>query len=311
MANLISVVVPVFNEEETIGIYLNEMSKIEEEMTGVQFEYWFVDDGSSDNTLRVLHSEQENDQERVHFISFSRNFGKEAALMAGLSRATGDYVVVMDVDLQDPPELLPEMYDGVRGGELDAVGTRRENREGEPRLRSWFSSMFYRLINMISDTEIVEGTRDYRIMNRQMVDAILSTKEYNRFSKGIFVWVGFKQKYISYRNTARSAGKTSWSFGSLLKYSIEGIVDFSTAPLTAVAVMGMMSFVLSIIGAVFIVVRAIFDTNSSVSGWPSLVVILLFLGGIQLLSIGVVGRYLAGVFLEVKQRPLYLVREEK
>lgn len=310
MSNLISIVVPVYNEKETISIYLDEMTKIESKMMDVQFEYWFVDDGSSDDTLKVLHAEQKNNPNDVHFVSFSRNFGKEAAILAWLTRTTGDYVAVMDVDLQDPPELLPQMYNDVKTGDWDAVGTRRDDREGEPKIRSWFSFAFYRLVNLISTTEIVEGARDYRLMSRQMVSAILELKEYNRFSKGIFVWVGFKQKYIPFKNTARSAGKTSWSFWGLLKYSIEGIVDFSTAPLAAVAVMGMFMFILSILGAVFIILRVIIDVHSSVSGWPSLVVIILFMGGIQLLGIGIVGRYLAGVFLELKQRPLFLVSEE-
>jgi glycosyltransferase involved in cell wall biosynthesis len=308
----LSIIVPVWNEQETVPLFLEELNKIHaEELPAYAFEYWFIDDGSTDDTLSVLRNQQSVNPEEVHFLSFSRNFGKEAALYAGLEQATGDYVVVMDVDLQDPPELLPEMLNGVAEGEWDAIGTRRVNRDGEPPIRSFFSSAFYKLMNVISDTQIVEGARDYRVMSRQMVDALLSMGEYNRFSKGMFTWVGFKQKYLEFQNRDRVAGQTSWSFWSLFKYSIEGIVAFSQAPLAFVSILGLTSFVASIVMAFVIVIRTLVVAGASVAGWPSLVVIILFMGGIQLLSLGIVGRYISSIYLEVKRRPIYIAREKK
>ncbi|MCT0025092.1 glycosyltransferase family 2 protein [Weissella confusa] len=306
----LSIVVPVFNEEETVPLFHESLEKVHQEVADYEFEYWFVDDGSSDETVTAIRALQEKD-ETVHFVTFSRNFGKEAALYAGLEHATGDYIVVMDVDLQDPPQLLPEMLAGVASGEWDAVGTRRTTRAGEPPIRTFFSEMFYKLINRISDTHLVEGARDYRVMTRQMVDAILSMSETNRFSKGIFSWVGFKQKYLEFENVERVAGTTSWSFWKLFKYSIEGIVAFSQAPLMLVSLLGLFSFVMSIIGAITIFVRTLIDSSSAVSGWPSLVVIILFMGGIQLLALGIVGRYISSIYLEVKKRPIYIAREVK
>ncbi|MCT0022579.1 glycosyltransferase family 2 protein [Weissella confusa] len=308
----ISIVIPVWNEQETVPLFLKAMNEIHEnQLKDMAFEYWFIDDGSTDDTLRVLQEEQEKNPDEVHYVSFSRNFGKEAGLYAGLENATGDYVAVMDVDLQDPPELLPEMLAGVQSGEWDAVGTRRVTRAGEPPIRTFFSKLFYKLINKISDTHIVEGARDYRVMSRQMVNALLSMTEYNRFSKGMFSWVGFRQKYLEFENRDRVAGTTSWSFWSLFKYSIEGIVAFSQVPLAFVSVLGLLSFFAAFIGVILIVIRALAVAGSSVAGWPSLVVIVLFMGGVQLLSLGIVGRYISSIYLEVKHRPIYISREKK
>ncbi|COI26155.1 glycosyltransferase family 2 protein [Weissella confusa] len=306
----LSIVVPVNDEEKTIPIFVARLSEIELEINDVLFEYWFIDDGSKDDTLSVIKKIQKSNN-RVHYISFSRNFGKESALLAGLQQATGDFVAVMDVDLQDPPELLPEMLQGVRDGEWDVVGSRRINRTGEPVLRSFFSNMFYKLVNSVSETEFVNGARDFRVMTRQVADAVLALPEYNRFSKGIFSWVGFRIKYLEFENVDRVAGKTSWSFWNLVKYSIEGIVDFSTAPLQLVVGTGIMSFLFAIIGIIFIIIRALVYPGSSVFGWPSLVVIILMIGGVQLISLGVLGRYISGVYTEVKHRPQFLVREMK
>ncbi|MBS0950180.1 glycosyltransferase family 2 protein [Weissella minor] len=306
----LSIIVPVFNEEETVPIFYKALEEVHQDLLDYEFEYWFIDDGSSDHTIQAIKTLKEQ-TDSVHYVAFSRNFGKEAALYAGLQHATGDYVVVMDVDLQDPPALLPEMLEGVVSGEWDMVGTRRSTRAGEPPIRTFFSDMFYKLINKISDTHLVNGARDYRVMTRQVVDAILSMSEYNRFSKGIFSWVGFKQKYIAYENVERVAGTTSWSFWSLFKYSIEGIVAFSQAPLTAIAFLGVFSFIASIVGAIGIFIRAILVPNSAIGGWPSMVVIMLFMGGLQLLSLGVVGRYIAAIYLESKKRPIYIERESK
>lgn len=308
----ISIVIPVWNEQETVPLFLKTMNEIHEnQLKDMAFEYWFIDDGSTDDTLRVLQEEQEKNPDEVHYVSFSRNFGKEAGLYAGLENATGDYVAVMDVDLQDPPELLPEMLAGVQSGEWDAVGTRRVTRAGEPPIRTFFSKLFYKLINKISDTHIVEGARDYRVMSRQMVNALLSMTEYNRFSKGMFSWVGFRQKHLEFENRDRVAGTTSWSFWSLFKYSIEGIVAFSQVPLAFVSVLGLLSFFAAFIGVILIVIRALAVAGSSVAGWPSLVVIVLFMGGVQLLSLGIVGRYISSIYLEVKHRPIYISREKK
>lgn len=306
--DVLSIVVPVHNEEETIQIFYDTVEQLTDDMM-TTIHYHFVDDGSTDETPNILRAlAAEND--RVHFIIFSRNFGKEAGLYAGLQQADGDYVAVMDVDLQDPPELLPEMLNDVRSGAYDAVGTRRADRTGEAKLRSWFSEQFYVWINKISQTKFVDGARDYRVMTRQMVDAILTLSENQRFSKGIFSWVGFKTKYIAFENRERVAGTTSWSFWSLLKYAVEGIVSFSTVPLTVITIVGLFSFLLSILSAVFIVVRAMIY-NNSVAGWPSMVTIILFIGGIQLLSLGVIGRYIAAIFLETKRRPIFIAKEEK
>lgn len=306
---ILSVIVPVLNEEESIPLFLEKMRQVSRELP-VEVEYWFVNDGSNDNTQAVLNALNNSDS-NIHFIDFSRNFGKEAALYAGLEYAKGDYIGVMDVDLQDPPELLPEMLRGVMSGEWDAVGSRRINRIGESRIRSFFSDLFYKLVNKISSTQLVNGARDYRVMTRQMVDAILSMPEYNRFSKGIFSWIGFRTKYLEFENVDRAAGKTSWSFFSLFKYSIDGIVNFSTAPLDIVTGLGFITFISAIIGAIAIIIRAIAFPSTAVFGWPSMVVIMLLLSGIQLLSLGVIGRYISGTYTEVKRRPIFIAKKVK
>ncbi|AIG65714.1 glycosyltransferase family 2 protein [Weissella tructae] len=308
----LSIIVPVYNEEVMVPIFTEAVENIRKnELPNIMFEYWFIDDGSSDATLEELRKLQAKMPEQVHYVSFSRNFGKEAALYAGLQKATGDYVAVMDVDLQDPPELLPEMVNGVASGEYDCVGTRRTTRDGEPPIRTFFSKLFYKLINRISSTQIVEGARDYRVMSRQVVSALLRMTEYNRFSKGMFSWVGFNTKYLEFENKDRVAGETSWSFWSLLKYSIEGIVNFSQAPLVLVSVLGLLSCAGSVIAALFLAARTMFTSAAVVSGWTSMIVIILFMGGIQLLSIGIVGRYISNIYLEVKNRPIYLSKEER
>lgn len=307
----LSIIVPVYNEQETIEEFYNATSKIKNEsLPDVNFEYWFIDDGSSDKTLEIIEDIQRSNGE-VHVVSFSRNFGKEAALYAGLKHATGDFIAIMDVDLQDPPEMLPEMVADVTSGDWDVVGARRITRDGEPLIRSFFSRLFYKLVNHISNNHIVEGARDFRVMNRQVVDAILEMNEYNRFSKGIFSWVGFRQKYISYANTERVAGSTSWSFWRLVKYSIEGIVAFSQVPLMLVSVLGLISFVMSLVGALFVIIRAVIVPGTSAFGWPSMVVIMLGIGGVQLLSLGIVGRYISSIYLEVKKRPIYISKKVK
>lgn len=305
---LISIVVPCFNEEESIPLFYAALEKEREFLVNADIEYIFVNDGSKDNTLNVLRSLAKEDKERVKFISFSRNFGKESGLYAGLQQATGDYVAVMDVDLQDPPEMLPEMLQIIREEEYDCVGTRRVSRDGEPPIRSFFARQFYRIINNISETEIVDGARDYRLMTRQMVNAILSMEEYNRFSKGIFSWVGFDTKYLEYKNQERVAGETSWSFWSLFKYSLDGIVAFSELPLAFASFVGFFSFLAAMIAMVVIVIRTLL-LNDPTSGWPSLVCFILAIGGLQLFCLGILGKYLGKTYLETKKRPIYIVKE--
>lgn len=305
---LISIVVPCFNEEESIPLFYAALEKERESLINADIEYIFVNDGSKDNTLNVLRNLAKEDEERVKFISFSRNFGKEAGLYAGLQQATGDYVAVMDVDLQDPPEMLPEMLQIIREEEYDCVGTRRVSRDGEPPIRSFFARQFYRIINNISETEIVDGARDYRLMTRQMVNAILSMEEYNRFSKGIFSWVGFDTKYLEYKNQERVAGETSWSFWSLFKYSLDGIVAFSELPLAFASFVGFFSFLAAMIAMVVIVIRTLL-LNDPTSGWPSLVCFILAIGGLQLFCLGILGKYLGKTYLETKKRPIYIVKE--
>lgn len=303
---LISIVVPCYNEEETVEIFYNETEKINHKLQDYQFEYIFVNDGSKDRTLNRLRLLSQN--KAVHYISFSRNFGKEAALYAGLKEAKGDYVTVMDADLQDPPELLLEMVQILEQGEYDCVGTRRSTRKGEPPIRSWFARKFYQLINRIGEVEMVDGARDFRLMTRQMVDSVLELSEYNRFSKGLFAWVGYNTKYLEYENRERVAGQTSWSFWSLFKYSIDGIVNFSEAPLNLASFVGAFSCFASIIAMIFIVVKTLIFKDPT-SGWPSLVCIILFIGGIQLLCLGIVGKYISKIFLETKKRPIYIIKE--
>ena len=300
----VSIVVPCYNEAKTVPLFFNEVEKFK----GIhEFEYLFIDDGSRDNTLQAIKA-LANDHEYVRFISFSRNFGKEAALYAGLQASTGDLVSVMDVDLQDPPDLLPEMIETIMQSDIDCVGTRRSTRDGEPPIRSFFAKKFYQLINKISDTEMVDGARDFRLMTRQMVDAILELTEYNRFSKGLFSWVGFKTKYISFENRERVAGETSWSFWKLFNYSIDGIVNFSDAPLTIASFVGALSCIGSGLAILFIILRALLYGDPT-AGWPSMVSIFLFIGGIQLLCLGIIGKYIGKIFLETKQRPVYIIRE--
>ena len=302
----ISVVIPCFNEEDSIPFFYSEMERIQIEMKK-KFEYIFINDGSTDNTLSVLRRLNASNP-NVHYLSFSRNFGKEAALYAGLQRATGDYVTVMDADLQDPPELLIEMYAKIQEG-YDVVGTRRADRKGEPPIRSLFAKAFYWLINKVSDTEMVDGARDFRLMTRQVVDAILELKEVNRFSKGLFSWVGFDVAYVSYENRERVAGETSWSFWKLLSYSLDGFINFSEVPLKLATWAGTFSFLISLVGIFFVVIRKL-TIGGSVAGWASLVSIILFIGGIQLLALGIIGNYISKIFLETKKRPVYIVKEK-
>lgn len=305
---MISVIVPCFNEEEAIPYFYDAMEKVRKEM-GEQFEYIFVNDGSKDRTLTVLR--QLSGQDRaVRYLSFSRNFGKEAALYAGLQAAQGELVTVMDVDLQDPPEMLMEMKAMLDGNpDLDCVGTRRVSRDGEPPIRSFFAKVFYKLMNKISQVEVVDGARDFRLMRRHMVDAILSVSEYNRFSKGIFAWVGFETEYLPYENVERVAGETSWSFWKLLSYSIEGIINFSDTPLNIASYTGFFTFLLSLVLMAFVVFKTLVFGDPTI-GWPSTICIILFLGGLQLMTIGILGKYLAKVFLETKKRPIYIVKEK-
>lgn len=305
---MLSIVVPCYNEEESIPMFYQEMERVHQ-MIQDDFEYIFVNDGSKDKTLEVLRELSEKDPVQVRYISFSRNFGKEAGLLAGLVAARGDLVTVMDADLQDPPELLPQMIGILEAKpDVDCVGTRRADRAGEPPVRSFFARLFYRLVNKIGQTEMVDGARDFRLMRRQMVDAILELTEYNRFSKGLFSWVGFNTEYVAYENRERVAGTTSWSFWQLFNYSIDGIVNFSEAPLNIASFVGAFSCFSSGIALIFIIVRALMFGDPT-SGWPSLVSILLFVGGLQLLCLGIIGKYIGKIFMETKNRPVYIVKE--
>jgi len=309
MSKLLSIIVPCYNEEETVEPFYEEFIKLESFFTQkeLEVELIYVDDGSKDKTLENIKKLREKD-ERVHAISFSRNFGKEAGIYAGLQRAKGDFAVLMDVDLQDPPSLLPEMYSYIEQG-FDSVATRRVDRKGEPMIRSFFARTFYKLMHKISKTDIVDGARDYRLMTRQVVDAILSLSEYNRFTKGIFGWVGYETKWLEYENVERTKGETKWSFWKLFLYSLDGIMAFSTAPLALSSIMGLFFCALAFFFIIFIIVRKeIF--GDPVSGWPSLVCIILTVSGIQLFGIGVIGQYLSKMYMEVKNRPIYLVKEE-
>ena len=307
--SLLTVICPCYNEEESVELFYREVIKNETffQEKGVDMEILFVDDGSRDRTLSEIKKLREGD-ERVRFVSFSRNFGKEAAMYAGLEKAGGDYVVIMDVDLQDPPALLPEMFSYLEQG-YDSVATRRVSRKGEPPIRSFFARMFYRLMKRISQTEIKDGARDYRMMTRQMVNAILSMGEYNRFTKGIYGWVGFQTKWLEYENIERAKGETKWNFWKLLLYSIEGITAFSTAPLSIAAVVGVLFCIIAFVMIVFIIIRKLLF-GDPVSGWPSLVCIILMTSGVQFFCTGILGQYLAKTYLEVKRRPIYLAKEE-
>ena len=307
---LLSIVVPCYNEQEALPYFYKEICRVAEEMKsshGADFEFIFVDDGSKDKTLSIARELHKQD-ERVRYISFSRNFGKEAGILAGLEAAKGDYVAMMDADLQDPPALLPQMLDALLQEDYDCAATRRTNRKGEPPIRSFFARMFYKIINRLSDADIVDGARDYRLMRRRMVDAILALPEYNRFSKGIFGWVGFKTKWLEYVNVERVAGETKWSFWKLFLYSLEGIVAFTTAPLALASLIGIIFCVLAFVMILFIIVRTLLFGDPT-SGWPSLVCIIFLCSGVQLFCMGVLGQYLAKTYMEVKHRPVYIVRE--
>lgn len=303
----ISIVVPCYNEQESLPYFYDAFSKLANNMDYETFEVIFVDDGSKDNTKNLIKDICNTDN-RIKYISFSRNFGKEAAIFAGLSCAKGNYVVMMDADLQDPPSLLPTMYKAIIEDGYDSVATRRVTRKGEPPIRSFFARKFYYLMNRISKTELVDGARDYRLMNRKFVNAILSMKEYNRFSKGLFGWVGFKTKWIEFENVERVAGETKWSFWKLLVYAVDGIVAFSTVPLTISTVIGGLCCIFSFFSMLLIVLRKL-CFGDPIQGWASIICTLLFFSGIQLLCVGILGQYLAKTYLETKNRPIYIVDE--
>lgn len=302
----ISLIVPCYNEEEALPIFYTETKKVLEGME-CDHELIFINDGSKDGTLSILRDLAAKD-EKVTYLSFSRNFGKEAAMYAGFSNARGEFVAVMDADMQDPPALLPEMLKKLMDGEYDSVATCRKTRKGEPPIRSWFARMFYRIINKISDADIVDGARDFRLMRREMVEAIVEMGEYNRFSKGIFGWIGFKTYWLAYENVNRVAGETKWSFWKLLKYAIDGIINFSQAPLAVASWFGMLMTFVSFVAIIFIVVRRL-AFGDPVTGWASTVCIITFIGGIQLFCMGIMGQYISKTYLEVKKRPHYIVSE--
>lgn len=307
MKKLLSVIVACYNEEEALPYFYKEITKVAKKMGELDFEFIFVNDGSKDKTLEVVKKISKKDK-RVKYVSFSRNFGKEAAMYAGLEYAKGDYITLMDADLQDPPEILPEMYKYIIEEEYDCVGTRRVTRKGEPPIRSFFARMFYKIINKLSKVEMVDGARDYRLMTRQMVDAIISMKEYNRYSKGLFSFVGFKTKWLEYENINRVAGETKWSFWKLFIYAIDGITAFSTAPLVISTIIGFIFCLISFIMIFFIIGKTLIY-GDPVSGWPSTVCIIFMVSGIQLFCMGIMGQYLSKTYLETKNRPIYIVKE--
>ncbi|MCI7531925.1 MAG: glycosyltransferase family 2 protein [Lachnobacterium sp.] len=303
----ISIVVPMYNEQESLGILYKELNCVTDTLPEYEFEYLFVNDGSSDATLAEIRQLAEKDK-RVRYVSFSRNFGKEAALYAGLKNATGDYVATMDADLQDPPALIPQMIAMIEAGDCDNVATRRVNRKGEPPIRSFFAKCFYKVMRHLSHIEIADGARDYRLMSRAMVDSIVSVSEYNRFSKGIFAWVGYETKWLEFENVERSAGETKWSFWKLVRYSFDGIINFSDTPIRISSYLGLLLTVLSFVAIIMEVIRALVF-GDPVAGWPSLVCIITFIGGIQLFCMGIMGQYIAKTYMEVKRRPHYIVKE--
>lgn len=306
--NVLTVVVPCYNEEETLDIFMDALLKTQENLPNVLIELLFVNDGSKDNTLAVIKSLANRYPDRVSYLSFSRNFGKEAGIMAGLEHAQGEWVALMDADLQDPPEMLIEMHRLITEEGYDVVGTKRVNRDGEPPIRSFFANLYYKLNNKISDVKLEEGVRDYRLMKREVVDSVLSLPERNRFSKGIFSWVGYNVKYLDYHNVERSAGNSSWSFLQLLNYAFDGIISFSDAPLTFASMLGLLIFILSSIYGVYIIIRTLL-LGVITPGWPSLAVLVVGMGGLQLFCLGIVGKYIAKIFNETKRRPLYIVKE--
>lgn len=302
----ISLIIPCYNEEDVLPIFHRESSQVLLNMN-YDYEILFIDDGSTDRTLSILKELAEVDK-NVKYISFSRNFGKESAIYAGFCNTTGDFIAVMDADLQDPPELLPQMVKILETGDYDSIATRRVNRDGEPPLRSWFAKKFYHIINKISDADIVDGARDFRLMKREMVTAILSMSEYNRFSKGIFGWIGFKTYWLPYENVERAAGTTKWSFWKLFKYAINGIVDFSQAPLNIASCFGIIMTICSFVILFVIIFRKIL-MDDPVAGWASTVCIIIFLAGVQLFCLGIMGQYIAKIYMEVKHRPHYIAAE--
>lgn len=313
MSKLLTAIVPCFNEEEAIPLFYKEMVRVIGEFNikypELEFEMLFIDDGSNDGTMEVIRALRENDK-RVRYVSFSRNFGKEAGIYAGLDKSRGDYVVIMDADLQDPPSMLMEMYEAIVLEGYDSAATRRVTRKGEPPIRSFFARTFYKLINAISHIEIVDGARDYRIMRRKMVDAVLSMTEYNRFTKGIYGWVGFKTKWLEYENIERVAGESKWSFWKLMLYAFEGIIGFSTAPLSLATGGGVFLSIVAVLAMIFVFVRRLVY-GDPVDGWASQVCIMLLIGGLQLFSVGILGMYLSKTYLETKNRPIYISREEE
>ncbi len=306
----ISIVISCYNEEKSLPLFYDEMEKVRKQDfdENTEFEYILVDDGSTDDTLAVIKTLRQKDN-KIKYISFSRNFGKEAAMLAGLETSTGDYITLMDADLQDPPSLLKTMLSAIKEEGFDSVGTRRVTRKGEPAIRSFFARRFYKIINRISHVEMVDGARDYRLMTRQVVDAILSLKEYNRYSKGLFSFVGFKTKWIEYENVERVAGETKWSFWKLCKYALEGIIAFSTMPLVLSSFLGLFFCIIAFLAIIFIIAKTLIFGDPT-SGWPSLVCIIVLVSGIQLFSMGIIGQYLSKTYLEVKQRPVYIVKEK-
>ncbi|QTJ53472.1 glycosyltransferase family 2 protein [Dolosigranulum pigrum] len=309
MMSNIAIVVPCYNEEEMLPIYVEKMQALQKEFIEVSLKLYLVNDGSSDNTLNVMRSLYREFPSFIHYISLSRNFGKEAAMLAGLEMTREEYVAIMDADLQDPPELMREMYRLIKEDKYDMVGTKRVDRQGEPLIRSWFSNMYYSVNNLISGTKLESGVRDYRLMTRQVVDAILSLPEKNRFSKGIFAWVGFDTYYLPYENRERLAGNTSWSFFSLFSYSLEGFISFSETPLDIASFLGLITFFFALIGGLYIVIKTVVWGNPT-PGWPSLAVIILAIGGLQLLSIGILGKYIGKMFVETKDRPHFIIKEQ-
>ncbi len=305
----ISVIVSCYNEEKALPLFYEEMERVrKQDFKGiVDFEYIFVNDGSKDRTLEVIKELRKKDN-KIRYISFSRNFGKESAMFAGLEASIGEYVTFMDADLQDPPAMLKKMFEAIKNEGYDQVGTRRVTRKGEPPIRSFFARLFYKIINKMSDVKMVDGARDYRLMTRKVADSIIELKEYNRYSKGLFSFVGFKTKWLEYENVKRVAGETKWSFWKLFKYAIEGITAFSTTPLIFASVLGLIFCVVAFIAIIFIIVKTL-TFGDPTSGWPSLACIIVFVSGIQLFSMGVIGQYLSKMYLEVKHRPIYIVEE--
>lgn len=307
--NVLTIVVPCYNEAATLETFVTELIKVQNDLTGVKIELLLINDGSTDHTLDLFKVLAEKYPERIEYLSFSRNFGKEAGLYAGLQHAKGEWVAVMDADLQDPPEMLVKMYKLLQNPEIDVVAARRTSRAGEPAVRSWFADLYYKLNNKISDIKLAEGARDFRLMRYQVAQAVVSLPENNRFSKGIFSWVGFNVVYLEYPNVQRVAGETSWSFSKLFDYAIEGLMSFSDVPLTIASYVGLATFLFALVYGVYIILRTLF-LGSTTPGWPSLAVLIVGMGGLQLLSLGIVGKYIGKIFMEGKHRPIYIVKEE-